>query len=192
MARRRIAVTSCGLVQVVCLNWTKASRGGEGARARAAVPSAFEMATADLTGVEGMLVVGSARWGEHSTFAEPYSVTRRLVPLADGYSFGCVTVSADDEGLRVCYRYDEAHAGAPNRRSIDPVGHYESFGRTLRIRDGEWVRVCYNGRFSDSDTGNWWYQQVTVNVAWFAGEPDGRVFLDRAPAGDLRDLADLW
>jgi len=51
--------------------------------------------------------------------------------------------------------------------------------------------VRYNGRFSDVDTGEWWYEQVAANVAWFAGEPDGRVFLDREPARELRALAEL-
>ncbi|HEX4611478.1 MAG TPA: hypothetical protein VH092_25010 [Urbifossiella sp.] len=54
------------------------------------------------------------------------------------------------------------------------------------------MRVRYNGRFSGPDTGGWWYEQVTANVAWFAGPPDGRVFLDREPTQELRSLAELW
>jgi hypothetical protein len=42
------------------------------------------------------------------------------------------------------------------------------------------------------DTGNWWYQQVTVNVAWVTGESNARVFLDRPPFEELRLLAELW
>jgi hypothetical protein len=54
------------------------------------------------------------------------------------------------------------------------------------------MRVCYNGRFSDADTGRWWYEQVTVNVAGFGGAPSGDVFLRSEPVRELRLLADLW
>jgi hypothetical protein len=33
---------------------------------------------------------------------------------------------------------------------------------------------------------------VTVNVACSAGGVSGRIFVDQAPAHDLRLLADLW
>ena len=192
MARQRVEAIRCGLVQVIHQHWTKASRGGEGARARASVPLVFEVSTTGLTGTGEALCVDVIRWGEHNAFAEPHSTDRRLVSLADGYTFGCVRVTADTQGLQAFYRHDGTHGGAPERHVRTPVGHYESLGRTLCIRDGEWARVCYNGRFSDHGTGHWWYQQVTVNVAWFAGRPDGQVFLKREPFQELRDLADLW
>jgi hypothetical protein len=192
MARRRDVTTKCGLVQIIHQHWTKASRGGEGARARSSVPLAFVMPTAELSRADGVLSVDVIRWGEQNAFAEPHSTDRRLVSLADGYTFGCVTVTADTQGVQAFYRHDGTHGGAPERQVRTPAGHFESFGRCLQIRDGEWVRVCYNGRFSDHGTGNWWYQQVTVNVAWFTGYPNGQVFLEREPAQELRDLVDLW
>jgi hypothetical protein len=179
-------------VQVVRLDWTKAARGGEGARARTAVPAASEVSAADLIGAGGVLCVDASHWGDRNAFAEPFRSDRRRVPLADGFVVGCVTVSVSAAGLQVGYRYEPATGGAPDRRAFAPAGHRESTTRTLLARDGEWVRVCYNGRFSDFDFGDWYYQQVTVNVAWFAGEPDRRVFLDREPAQELRALAELW
>jgi hypothetical protein len=182
----------CGLAQVICLHWTKAARGGEGARARGAVPVGFKVEAAELVGAEGVLCVDASQWGERNGFIEPVTVRRHRVLLAEGFSFGCVAVSTNPEGLLVRYQYDGTHGGAPNRWFLNWPGSGGAPGRALLARGGEWVRVCYNGRFSDIDTGNWWYQQVTVNVAWFAGEPDGRVFLDREPAQELRALAELW
>ena len=192
MTRRAVVASNCGLVQVVRLSWTKAARGGESARARNAVPVAFEVPAADLVGAEGVLCVHGSHWGDGNGFAEPFRSERRRVPLADGFAVGCVTVSADAEGLLVRYRYEPATGGAPDRRPYNPAGHREPTTRVLLVRDGEWVRVCYNGRFSSDDSGGWWYEQVTANVAWFASEPDRKVFLDRDPSQEVRSLADLW
>ncbi len=191
MTRRTAVAANCGLIQVVRLSWSKAARGGPGARARNAVPAAFEV-PADLVGAEGVLCVDALHWGDRNTFAEPFWSERSRAPLTAGYAVGCVAVSAEAEGLLVRYRYEPAAGGAPDRRAFNPAGHRESTTRTLPVRDGQWVRVCYNGRFSDIDTGAWWYEQVTANVAWFVGEPNGRVFLDREPAQELRALAELW
>jgi hypothetical protein len=179
-------------VQVIHLSWTKAARGGEGARARCAVPAAFEVPASELVDVEGVLRVDASHWGDRNCFAAPFRFDRQEVQLSDGFVVGCVTISAWAEGLQVGYRYDPAVGGAPDRRAFAPAGHRESATRTLPVHDGEWVRVCHNGRFSCIDTGNWWYEQVTVNVACFVGEPNGRVFLEQEPTQELRALAELW
>jgi hypothetical protein len=129
-------------------------------------------------------------WGERNNFLEPFSVRRHQVPLVEGFTYRSVAVSAHPEGLRVLYHYD---GGAPNRWFLNrlPARDGAPGGQIMLVRPGEWARVCYNGRFSCSDTGNWWYEQVTVNVAWFADECAGRVFLDSEAAHELRSLADL-
>lgn len=193
MARRAAIAMRCGLVQVVRLHWSKAARGGIGARERSTVWSAFEVPAAEIVG--DVLCVDVHDWSDSNAFAEPLSVRRHQVSLAAEFAFGCVTVSAEAARLRVRYRYDQANGGAPDRWFFNCGSNGASYGEpgpTLVVRDSEWARVCYNGRFSCIDTGNWWYQQVTVNVAWFDGEPDGRVFLAREPSQELRALAELW
>ncbi|HEV7505265.1 MAG TPA: hypothetical protein VGS07_10170 [Thermoanaerobaculia bacterium] len=193
MARQVAISAPSGLVQVIRLRWTKLARGGPGARARGAVPQASEVPTAALASTEGMLSVEATDWDDRNVFAEPLSVSRQQISVATGFRFGCVGVSPLAEGLQVRYEYDRANVGAPDRWFFSPVSGYgESPGRSLTVRAGEWVRVCHNGRFSSLYNGDWWYQQVTVNVAWFGGEPNGRIFLDREPAQELRMLADLW
>jgi hypothetical protein len=193
MSRQTAIYAPSGLVQVIHLRWTKAARGGAGARARGAVPQVLEVSPTGLPGTEAMLFVEATHWGEPNVFTEPVSVRREQVSVAKGFTFGCVSVSPHAEGLQVRYQYDRANVGAPDRWFFSQVSGYgESPGRTLIVRDGEWVRICHNGRFSDHSTGDWWYQQVTVNVAWFGGEPNGRIFVDREPDQELRELADLW
>jgi hypothetical protein len=183
----------CGLVQVIQVRWTKAARGGEGARTRSAVPSALAVPAAELADAEGMLCVEISQWDERDYFAEPHSVRRHRTSLADGYSFGCVSISAAAKALLARYQYDRGSGGAPDAWFFNGASGYgESPGHTLHVRYGEWARICYNGRFSSPETGDWWYQQITVNVALFAREADGGVFLDRAPTQQMHVLRDLW
>jgi hypothetical protein len=181
------------VVQIVWLRWDKSARGGQGARDRNAVPQAFAVPAAGLAGAGGRLCVSVAQWGERNAFAEPFSTRQQRVAVADGFRFRCVSVSAHPEGLGVRYQYNRGDGGAPDRWYFNwCTGYGESVGRSLVVRPGQWVRVCYNGRFSCIDSGTWWYEQTTVNVAWFGGEADGRVFLDHEPAEEVRLLADLW
>ena len=183
----------CGLVQVVHVGWEKSARGGRGAGERNSVLAAYEVMEDDLDGIGGHMGVGVSKWSERNAFATPFSSDSQRIAIADGYSFGCVRVSAHADGLRVHYEYGYANGGAPDRSFLNwPSASGESPGRSIVVRNNQWARVCYNGRFSCIDSGNWWYEQTTVNVAFFDGEPNGRVFLDREPFHELRALADLW
>ena len=62
----------------------------------------------------------------------------------------------------------------------------------LIVRAGRRGRLRSNGRFRDAGTGLWWYEQVTVNVAWFRAEPSELVFVESPPERDVRLLSDLW
>lgn len=196
MQRHALAVDSCGLVQVVHLYWDKSARGGQGARDRNAVPQAFPVPEAGLGGAGRYLWIAESHWNGRNAFAAPFSDLHRRVDVANGYTHGCVSVSDHPDGLQVRYDYSKGKGGAPDRWFFSKTtGYGESPSRSLLVRPGEWVRVCYNGRFSELDYGDsstWRYEQTTVNVAWFSGEPDSRVFLDREPSYELNFLADLW
>jgi hypothetical protein len=193
MARQVAIAAPFGLVQIIHLRWDKSARGGQGACDRNAVPQAFPVAVTDLTDAGGFLCVDASHWSNDNAFAEPLSRSRSRVPVADGFRFGCVSVSGDTDGLQVRYEYDRGHGGAPDRWFFNcGSGYGQSPGRTLRVAVKDWVRICYNGRFACIESGDWWYEQATVNVAWCVGEPEARVFLAREPAQELRLLADLW
>jgi len=178
---------SSALVQVIHLTWDKSARGGPGAQRRSAVPWALEVQDGHLRAARGHLQVEVLRWGKGNDFSEPLESRHERVPLADGYRFGCVTVSPNPEGLAVRFRWSFYCGGAPDRRFLDVGGNGD-----LQVRAGEWMRISSNGRFSDQDTSFWWYEQTTVNVAAFTGEPSGRVFIESEPVRDLRLLEDLW
>lgn len=191
MRTRAVSPEPCGLVQVVCVHWNKSARGGQAARDRNAVPQAFAVSAALLAG--GRLCVDVSHWGDRNAFAVPLSSGSRQLALSAGFAFRCVRVMPRPEGLEVRCQYDQAAGGAPDRWHFNwSIRDGRLLGQSLVVSPDRWVRVCWNGRFPCQDTGDWHYEQTTVNVAWFVGEPDERVFLDRAPAQELRLLADLW
>lgn len=193
MRTRPLVLAPCGLVQVIRLTWDKAARGGQGARDRNAVPRAFEVPSDRMLAVGGQLHVEESHWSDRNSFAEPFASKHKRISVGEEYRFGCVTVSQHPDGLLVRYQYDRAHGGAPDRWFFNAArGYGESPGRSFVVHLGQWVRVCYNGRFSCWDSGRWGYQHVTVNVAWFGGEPSGQVFVTSQPVQELKALADLW
>jgi hypothetical protein len=192
MPRRVAVVTACGLVQVVRLHWRKSARGGQGTRHRNAVPQAFIIPDAHLADLDGALCIDESHWGESNHFTEAFQSRWLRVPVVEGYAYGCVRIYSHADGVQIRYQYDRANAGAPDRWFFNTAtGYGESPTRQLTVQPGQWARICYNGRFSCFDTGNWWYEQVTVNVAWFVGEPDGRIFVDTKPDCELRMMAHL-
>src|SRR3954471_13431908 len=126
-----------GLVQVIHLHWTKASRGGQGARQRSAVPLAFEIPEDHLLEVEGQLLVDEWPWGERNAFAEPLQHRQRQVAVADGFQLRCVTAARHARGLSVRYRWDAARGGAPDRSFLNPGPGEESTNRDLILPPGQ-------------------------------------------------------
>ncbi len=190
--RRHVCVAgACGLVQVVRLEWDKSARGGQGARNRNAVPVVFEV-PADLLPGAGEVVIIESHWSNDNAFSEPFRNRSRRVSVTEKFGFGCVTFAAELEGLSARYQYDRTYGGAPDRWYLNCAsGEGNPPGRVLTARFGSWVRLCYNGRFSDNDNGTWWYEQITVNAAWFDGPPSGQVFVSSEPSQEFRALSEL-
>jgi hypothetical protein len=190
MARKVSTAVPSGLVQIIHLRWDKLARGGQGACQRNSVPQSLAIPAANLKSSAGQLYIDESYWNEQNDFAEPYSVRRYDNALAEGFNFACVTVATHTEGLAVRFRYDPHNGGLPDRSFLNHAPGDFYAGRVLLVRPSQWVRLHYNGRFSNDYY--WWFEQTTVNVAWFAHEPDGNVFLDREPSQELVSLADLW
>jgi hypothetical protein len=86
-----------------------------------------------------------------------------------------------EDGATLEYRWDWK-CGAPVR-SWRP--------KRIRLGLGEWAQVTYNGRFTDWDDGNWWYERHVVNVGLFDAMT-GEEFLSRELAAGHRDMALLF
>ena len=183
-----------GLVQVIHLRWDKSARGGIGAQNRNSVPTEFLIPAEKLQNRANFnLLIHEMNWGTKNSFSEPCHQRYRRVSPSEEYHYRCVTVTDHPTGLLVSYRWNQSDGGAPERWFINKeTGNAESASCEMFVEEEQWIQICTNGRFVDIDTGNWWYEQMTVNVAWFKNEPQGDIFVAREPIRTFRLLADLW
>lgn len=159
-------------VQIIRTSWTKKSRGGNGARARAGVPLAFAVAPRILG--SGQLSVEAYNFGEPN-FSRPQSHKTEILELSESLHFesGAFKLNWNGEDAFTDWRWSWYNVGAPEPQITD--------GRRgrLEVAPNAWVRVRWHGRFSDRDQGDWHYRQTVVNVARcdadlnanFSGEP---------------------
>lgn len=169
------------VIQEIKVRWSKESRSGAAAAQRQATPSAWALPERPL---------GSFGLHQELVFEESchFQFTQaRVLDITDEhrhYLAGCVQVHREPPVVIVMYCYYEEAGGAPERT------HHPR--QVLQLNVGEWGRVIYNGRFTNSRPtgGAWLYQQVTVNIAHLQHyEP--QTFLDGQPVKVFTDLAKL-
>ena len=158
------------VVQKIKLAWTKASRGGEGAQRRAAVPLAFELPAFPA----GDAAYNAILCDERDGFAPRDMARQTSLPEHDA----CVLFEVRGDGVRVGYQWSPA-CGAPERDFAPPRW-------LMELHAGDYGRLLHNGRFSGE--GNWSYQQIVFNVA-VADVVASDLFTRAAPAvtADLRE-----
>jgi hypothetical protein len=169
------------VVQEIELWWTKSSRAGEGAKARAAVPELLPLPALASVPDESLVhqQVKIEEWNGFDARVETVEVSP--MPVTRRKQMQCVTIGRDGEGHALAeYRYTMA-GGAPERASIPRT--------VLTLAPGQWGRVRYNGRHNASVPTGWLYHKTVINlapVAVFTGTP----FLG-GPTREFSDMADL-
>lgn len=142
------------VVQHIGTIWSKASRGGEEARRRNASPHALPLPL-EVASKEGLLHF--VFFNEHDNFV-PHETSQSLASLTAPLRQGCVTIQRDEGGTcQVAFRWTNGKGGAPERSHCR---------RNLTLPSGQWCQVLWNGRFTDPDSGRWWYEKHVVNVGW--------------------------
>lgn len=171
-------------VQTIHITWTKTSRGGKLAALRNRIPKQFPLVIPEEFPA---VVWQKISFSERDQFATP---SQQVTPFASNERFGChnAIVVSDGDSAVLTYRYQQ---GAPAPRFFDKTGTCVSPEHSIRIGPNQWASVEYNGRFSDVDTGNWWYEQMVVNVA-FGDAIDPQIFIACEPIECYSRLAHLW
>ncbi|WP_144969617.1 hypothetical protein [Bremerella volcania] len=98
----------------------------------------------------------------------------RIEPISslEERSLPGLSVSADVERLIV--RHPKDPRSLANGTSAYP---HEGVGFTISL--DEWGQVEFNARYSDWDTGTWWYERSIYNVGWFSREETDRFTTSR-------------
>ena len=158
------------MIAIQCIEtwWTKASRGGPGAAARAASPSALRFALPTTTTIgSGDVALHRVVLDERSSFEAAASSVVALSLQEALRQLRGVVLHAGLDALDVQFTWSEYTVGAPSRRN----------GPSIRLEPGRWCRVIHNGRMAEER--QWWYQQTTLNVAFRPSTPT--MFLHSEP-----------
>ena len=165
------------IIQRVRCSWTKASRGGEAARIRNALPRQLSL---PLEAFAAPVALHRVDFVEAKDF-EPQEAVQRFAELSE--------VRLIDLSLRVIGEKLEAK----HLRKADNVAvrhrPYPFIGG-VEVEHGQWAELRANGRYVDNDTGHWRYDATTYNVGLFWEVAVDR-FVQTEAAKRYADLARL-
>lgn len=175
------------VVQEIVSVWHKSERGGENSEARSRFPY-----TANIErkpGVDDECVFDHVRFYQsknkfytldeyerHMGFNTRLTTQRAYEPPVklSQLKVRNVSFSVTENGIEAVFSYDPQLNGRPCRKGHNKDYNNISSGfygkdilneTAFLLKDGQKGRIMYNGRFSDYDTGQWWYEQTAVNIA---------------------------
>ena len=173
------------VIQLIHTQWSKASRGGDGARQRSAFPTQLPLPIESFAAPATLHRVG---FSEFSDFERRESVERgdaiSALPVRD------LALTRDGEKLAVKFIRDRQNAAIADRLFPDESGNTVLEMDAFAIGAEEWGQLRYNSRYVDRDTGNWWYEQSVYNIGLFASVVGDR-FVSTNPDHRFVELAIL-
>ncbi len=167
------------LVQVIKVEWTKSSRGGQGARDRNSVPSALAIPDVLLGRWTREILVNTTHWSEANAFAHPNRRESERLPANKVLRIDPVSIALGDPELAIGLDHETL------------LVRFVPVRREIVLMRGDWARVVFNARYACIDSGNWWYEQVTVNAGLFGERPPDSVFVETRPTTVFRHLSRL-
>jgi hypothetical protein len=176
------------LIQHITTDWTKASRGGDGARRRNAVPERLPIPD-ELVAPNCLIRMHRVQFDEAADFQPEYSTA-----MEDSLEFlHCrgMALQFEGDGVDVSFVRDHFNAAIADRRIVDATGKVVSQIPAFRLKAGQWGQLVNNGRYTDVDTGNWSYEKSIVNIALFAAEVDAQLFVRSRPHCRYVEMAKL-
>lgn len=176
------------VVQQIVTVWHKSERGGECAEARSRFPYTAPIEGKPCVSDEclfdyirfyqrGSKFYTAAKYNELMgyggglPFKRAYELPIKQLSQLKGRN---VSFTQTENGVEVDFSYDPQINGKPVRN-----GHNKDYNNTesrfygkdilnetaFVLKEGQKGRIMYNGRFTDIDTGQWWYEQTAVNIA---------------------------
>lgn len=107
---------------------------------------------------------------------------------------GAIEIHRNLENYDLRYRYDW-HRAIPTRRRFDYQrgGYVELVENAMTLMPDEYGRIIYNGRYTDFDTGGWYYNLDIVNSINLPNHKDipSDIFSKREPNITYNQLAIL-
>lgn len=166
------------IVQRITTEWTKASRGGQGAAQRNATSDALRLPP--LAGSTPHYLLHDIRFLEW----EDYECLSDVIE-SDGQTHIRIEplfIHVTKKHVATRFLWSWRHCGAPERDSHD----------LFQLSVGQWGRFTCNGRFgAESSSGReWGYHKTVFNIA-LADQFDESLFVQTHPDADVSRLAVL-
>lgn len=174
------------IIQETLLTWFKPERGGKPAEVRnkfkwtfpiERIPDKSDECVLDerrLYQQEGKFLTLS-EFNKAMGFPPPRVKSEPPVKIADLRVKNVEFTTIDGGAIRVDFSMNpQNHNGAPHRH-----GHNKDFNNpdsplcgkdvlnetAFTLAEGQTGQIAYNARFSDWDSGEWWYEQTVINIA---------------------------
>lgn len=160
------------VIQLIHIQWTKATRGAPRARERSAIPRRFM-----LSGERGPCVIERHAFSESNGFAPAPPRVKVLDAVPRACEALLLLAPQADGTVQVGFG---SYGGAPARRPRP---------QAMRIAPGEWGRLAVNARHASYD-GQWYTETVAHLAAGDRIAPNR--FLDGEPTHVLDLMADLF
>ncbi|MBN1910332.1 MAG: hypothetical protein JW818_11375 [Pirellulales bacterium] len=167
------------------MTWTKASRGGDGARIRNALPDALPL---PLEAFTAPWTLHSIYYHESNDFTKEEVIKKTDSP--DVLGIRVLRFKLCNRQLAVSFLHDSANAALVDRIQVDLQGNEILEVDAFVLEPEQWGQLVYNGRFVDMDTGNWWYEHTVFNIG-LGLKPAKDLFRSTRPASRFVELARL-
>lgn len=202
------------IIQEITVVWNKNERGGENSRARKNY--IFKMPIEKIPSKSDQCLYDKHRLYQRDkkfyTPSEYYKLLgqkirfygkREYEPpvLISQLKVKNVSLDESEGGVEVSFSYDPQINGSPSRKGHNKDydnTHSRFYGKDILnetafvLKEGQKGQIMYNGRFSDYDTGQWWYEQTAVNIAVVSFEKYSKgVFLSSEVDFYYKQLAHL-
>lgn len=177
------------LCQQIVVEYDKRSRGAEGAAARATLPEAYALPDA-FFGQNGHC--HCVRLRQNGTDFTPRDSMPELSSIRE------MKIAGNNDVYEITFTYHFA-IGKPVRtfrHAKRPVttGSTDYLHSTLKekaftlSRTQTYGRLLYNGRLTDFDTGQWYYESTVMNIIRTESGFDRDIFVSRQPDVVYRQL----
>lgn len=170
------------VLQEIVTTWTKAARGGAGARMRNSVPE-FYLLPNEWSGTPTTETFFHQRvhYDRYHDFTKPTNTVNISLLPADRWTYlnGGLALHLYPEGLAVEWRWT-GEVGAPERSSYPR--------RIAMLKSGQWAKLRHNGRMGHS---NYWMYRKSVVYIGVVDVYTPSIF-SNPPVSVLEEMADLW
>jgi hypothetical protein len=182
------------LIQHIKLHWNKDCRGAPHSVTRSQMPKSHEL---------------PQTFFDYNPLGYPshymYLIQRkngldkkinRIDTLTDHENerIGATEILKQGINYEIRYRYDFHGYAIPERHKYDP---HECVYKPLNesamvLKENEYGRIIYNGRYRDYDTGQWYYEMDIVNVIYISKDKVSlNIFTDNEPDRTYKQIAFL-